>query len=85
MIFILISSGGFVGVFSMFGAYERWCSTTSIRVGFFQKMLEMVGLIDDPDSPKAGKHCELERAEISKSEDAVQRTITAIKNFTQRM
>ena len=47
-------------------------------------MLEMCGLIDEPDCPKAGKHRELERAEIKKSEDAVQRTwsISAIRNFT---
>ena len=45
-------------------------------------MLEMCCLIDDPDYPKAGKHRELERAEIKKSEDAVQRTIAAICNFT---
>ena len=42
----------------------------------------MCGLIDDPDCPKAGKHRELERAEIKKSEKAVQRTISAIRNFT---
>ncbi|XP_072029165.1 uncharacterized protein [Amphiura filiformis] len=65
----------------MFGAYQRWCRTTSTRAQYFEKMLEMCGLIDDPDCPKAGKHRELERAEIKKSEDAVQRTITAIRNF----
>ena len=37
---------------------------------------------DDPDCPRAGKHRELERAEIRKSEEAVQRTIAAIHNFT---
>ena len=35
-----------------------------------------------PDYPKAGKHRELERAEIKKSEDAVQRTMSAVRNFT---
>ncbi len=45
-------------------------------------MLEMCGLINDPDCPKAGKHRELEKAEIRKSEEAVKRTITAIRNFT---
>lgn len=66
----------------MFGAYQRWCRTTSTRAQYYEKMLEMCGLIDDPDCPKAGKHRELERAEIKKSEDAVQRTISAIRNFT---
>lgn len=66
----------------MFGAYQRWCRTTSTRAQYFEKMLDMCGLIDDPDCPKAGKHRELERAEIKKSEAAVQRTISAICNFT---
>ena len=42
----------------------------------------MCGLIDDPDCPKAGKHRELERAEIKRSENAVQRTTSAVRNFT---
>ena len=45
-------------------------------------MLEMCGLVDHPDCPKGGKHHELERDEIKKSEEAVQRTMTAICNFT---
>lgn len=73
--------GGFVGIFSMFGAYQRWCRTTSTRAQYFEKMLEMCGLIDDPDCPKAGKHRELEKAEMKKSEAAVQKTIAAIKSF----
>lgn len=64
----------------MYGAYQR--RTTSTRAQYYEKMLEICGLIDDPDCPKAGKHRELEKAEIKKSEDAVQRTISAIRNFT---
>ena len=45
-------------------------------------MLEICDLMDDPDSLKAGKHQELERAEVKKSEEAVQHTISAIQNFT---
>ena len=41
----------------------------------------MCGLIDDPDCPKAGKHRELEKADMKKSEAAVQKTIEAIKRF----
>ena len=66
----------------MFSAYQRWCRTTSTWAQYFEKMLEMCGLIDDPDCPKARKHCELEKSEIKKSEDAVKCTITAIRNFT---
>jgi hypothetical protein len=42
-------------------------------------MLEMCGLINDPECPKAGKHRELEASEIKKSE---RKTLNAIKNFT---
>ncbi|KAK3700755.1 hypothetical protein QZH41_010937 [Actinostola sp. cb2023] len=55
---------------------------TSTRAQYFEKMLETCGLVDDPDCPKAGKHRELEKAEIKKSEEAVQRTMSAIRNFT---
>lgn len=42
----------------------------------------MVDVLQDPDGPKMGKHRELEKAAIKKSEEAVQRVFTAIKNFT---
>ena len=42
----------------------------------------MVDLIDDSDLPRAGKHRELEKAEIKKGEEAVQRVLTAVNNFT---
>ena len=45
-------------------------------------MLDMCGLSKDSDGPRASKHRELERAEIQKSEDVVQRTILVIQNFT---
>lgn len=76
------SSGGFTGIFSMFGAYQKWCRTTSTRAKYFELMLEVCGMLDDPDVPKAGRHRELERAEIKKSEEAVVRTMSAIRNFT---
>ena len=66
----------------MFGAYQRWCRTTSARAQLYEKTLEMCDMIDDPECPKAGKHRELEAAQIKKSEEAVQRTITAIRSFT---
>ena len=79
---VLYFSGGFAGLYSQFGAYQRWCRTTSSRAQFHEKTLEMAGLIDDPDCPRAGRHRELEKAEIKKSEKAVQNVITAIRNFT---
>ena len=42
----------------------------------------MADLITDPDNPRSGRHRELEKAEISKSEQAVVRVIDAVKNFT---
>lgn len=66
----------------MFGAYQRWCRTTSTRAQYFEKMLEVSGMVDDPECPKAGKHRELENSSIKKSEEAVQNTIAAIKSFT---
>jgi len=58
-----------------FGAYQRWCRTTATRAQFHERTLEMVDLQQDPDSPRAGRHRELEKAEIKKSEDAVQRVV----------
>ena len=69
-------AGGFTGLYSQFGAYQRGCHTTSARAQFYEKVLEMVGIIYDPDSPKGGRHRELEKAEIKKGEEA------AVKNFT---
>ncbi|KAI4827600.1 hypothetical protein KUCAC02_030985 [Chaenocephalus aceratus] len=76
------SSGGFTGLYSQFGAYQRWCRTTSTRAQFYEKTLEMVDLIKDPDCQRAGKHRELEKAEVKKGEEAIQRTIETIRNFT---
>lgn len=42
----------------------------------------MCGLLDDAECPKAGRHRELKRAEIKKSEEAVTRAITATESFT---
>ena len=42
----------------------------------------MCGLLDDPDCPTSGKHRELEKASIKKSEEAVQKVLAAISAFT---
>ncbi|KAJ7372661.1 hypothetical protein OS493_017933 [Desmophyllum pertusum] len=76
------SSGGFSGLYSKFGAYQKWCRTTSARAQFYERTLEMVDLITDPDNPRTGRHRELEKAEITKSEQAILRVIDAVKNFT---
>ena len=71
------SAGGFSGIFHMFGAYERWCRTTSSRAQYHEKLLEMCGLNDDPDCPRKGKHREMEKAEIERSKKAVIRVMAA--------
>uniref|UniRef100_UPI00358E00C9 uncharacterized protein isoform X5 n=1 Tax=Myxine glutinosa TaxID=7769 RepID=UPI00358E00C9 len=76
------SSGGLLGLFNNCGAYQKWCRTTSARAQLYELTLEMCGMIDDPEMPKAGKHRELEPAQIKKSEEAVQSVISAIKGFT---
>ena len=48
----------------------------------FENMLDMVDMIDDPTVPKAGKHRDLEPAQIKRSEQAVQKVLTAISHFT---
>ena len=63
-----------------------WCLSALVphhicSCSVFQEMCGLID-IDDPECPKAGKHHELEAAEIKKSEEAVQRTLTAIKTFT---
>ena len=75
------SADGFKGIFNMYGAHEKWCRTTSTRAQYFEKMLEMCRLIDDPECPKKGQHRELERAEIRKSEAAIQKALSAIGSF----
>lgn len=66
----------------MFGAYQKWYRTTSAHAQLYELTFEMCGMIDDPDCPKAGKHRELEPAQIKKYEETVQRVISAIKGFT---
>ncbi|WAR02903.1 hypothetical protein MAR_009461 [Mya arenaria] len=76
------SAGGLTGLYLMFWAYQRSCQKTSTGAQFFEGLLDICGLVDDPDCPKAGEHRELERAEVKKSEEAVQNTITAITSFS---
>ena len=61
---------------------HSWCRTTSSRTQYFEKTLEMCGLVDDPDHPINGHHRDLEHSEIVKSEEAVQRVLTTIRSFT---
>ena len=64
-------------------APQIWCRTTSARAQFYEKTLEMVNLVDDPECPRAGRHRELEKAEVKKGKDAVQRVMSAVKGILQ--
>ena len=76
------SPGGLSGLYYMFPAYQRFCLTTSKRAQFLEKMLGLFHLINDPDSPEAGRYREFETAEIKKSETAVHRAIDSIQSFS---
>ena len=71
-------TGGLHGIFKNFSAHQRWIKTTSGRTKLFEKMLDVCGMINDPDCPKDGKHRDLDPAQIKKSEKAVQKVLTAI-------
>ena len=53
----------------------------SQRAQCYELLLDNCGLINDPDRPKCGKHRDVYPAEIKKSENAVKKIITAVKNF----
>ena len=90
-------SGGIAGLYSQFGALVRWhCWTLQPVRGyqkwwvlhnlhmaqFYEKTLKMVDLFNVPDCQREGRHCGLEKAEVKKSEEAVQRVLTAVRIFT---
>ena len=70
-----------VRIFSNDQGYQCWCHTTSAKSQFYYIMIEIRGLVDDPELLTAGKRCKLEKSQIIKPEIAVQQTITAIKIF----
>ena len=49
------SKGGLSGIFTTFGAEEHWVRTSSSRVLLYEKLLDMVDMIDDPENLK--KQC----------------------------
>ena len=59
------------GLFYVWCLSALWCRITSARAEYFERMLEMCGLIDDKAS----------QLMVMKSKEAVQRTLTAIKTF----
>ncbi|KAK2174779.1 hypothetical protein NP493_778g04022 [Ridgeia piscesae] len=49
-------------------------------VYFYEKTLDIVDITNDPDCPRAGRHCELEKAEVKKWEETVQRVLASVRN-----
>ena len=76
------NSDGLLGIFENYGAYQRWVRTTSSRAQMYKQMLDLCGMISDPDCPKGAQHRDLEKAQIQMSETAVQKILTAISHFT---
>ena len=46
----------------------------------YEKTLKMIDITNDPDCLKAGRHCELKKAEVKKCDGSVQRIIAAVRN-----
>ena len=80
--FFFVFPGGASGIFRLQGAFQRFCRTSSLRAQFYEKTLDMCGLLDDPESPISWKHHKLEKVSITQSEDAVQKVMIAISSFT---
>ena len=49
------------GIFEKFAAYQRWIDT-SARAKLFERMLNVCGMINDPECPTAGKRRDLNAA-----------------------
>ena len=67
----LYFSGGLQGLLQNFAAYQKWCRTTAVRAQYLETLKEMCDIVQDPDCPNNGKHRELDKASIKKSEEAV--------------
>ena len=75
------SVGEFKGIFNMYGAYKKLYRTTSTQAQYFERTLKMCVLLDEPEWPKDGNHLEEQKSEVVKSKKALQRELSAIKNF----
>ena len=71
-------------MFNNFGAYQLFCKTNSTRAQYYEALLELCGMIDDPDNPKSGVHRECEKSQMTRMENAVQAVITAVRSGFKR-
>ena len=70
------------GIFDNFAVYQGWIRTTSARAKLFERMLDVPGMINDPECHTSGKHRDHEAAQVRKSERAIQNVMAAISHFT---
>ena len=75
-------SGGLLGIFEQYSAYQRWCQTTFERAGYYEEARELCGLLDDLDVPKEDRHQELHQSLIKESEAATLKVVSATQSFT---
>ena len=71
-------------MFNNLGAYQLFCKINSTRAQYYEALLELCGMIDDPDNPKSGVHRECEKSQMTRMENAVQAVITAVRSGFKR-
>ena len=71
---------GLTGIMSNFNAYQRWVKTTHERAQYVDVTYAKADM--KADSQGCGRHKDLGRTEIQRSERRVSRTIDAINSFT---
>ena len=71
---------GITGLLTNYAAYQQWIRTSSERAKYFRATLDMCGLLGNEDM-HTSYHPETRAREIYRSEQAVQRAITALEGF----
>ena len=74
------TAAGIVGLTKNYEAYQRSVRTSHERVKYVQRVLELTGLQKSEETDNI--HREIGATAIRKSEDSVQRAMTAIESFT---
>lgn len=71
---------GMIGILNNPGAYQRWCTTASERVKYYQATLQMAGM--EPDKSKSNdKHKDTRSSEMKKSEEFIKQVIETITDY----
>ena len=64
-------AGGLHGIFENYASTQRCIHRTSARAMLFERMLDVCGMISDPDCLTTGKHRDLDAAQVRKTERAI--------------